>query len=186
MERDDYLAAIKTRMPEKRYIHTIGVMETAISLAEKYDVNVKSAETAAILHDIAKYADENWMRQIVIENNLDNRLVQWGSEILHGPVGAWIAQNEFNIINEDILNAIQFHTTGRAGMSKLEKIIYIADMIEPNRKFPGVEQLRVIANKDLDEALKACICHSIAFLVQSQQAIYPVSIECYNDVISKD
>ncbi len=100
MERDDYLAAIKTRMPEKRYIHTIGVMETAISLAEKYDVNVKSAETAAILHDIAKYADENWMRQIVIENNLDNRLVQWGSEILHGPVGAWIAQNEFNIINE--------------------------------------------------------------------------------------
>lgn len=138
-------------------------METAIFLAEKYNENAKSAETAAILHDIAKYADEDWMRQIVIQNGLDHRLIGWGSEILHGPVGAWIAENEFNIINEDILNAIRFHTTGRAGMTKLEKIIYIADMIEPNRKFPGVEELRILANKDIDEALKACICHSIAF-----------------------
>lgn len=185
MERDDYLAAIKTRMPEKRYIHTIGVMETGISLAEKYGENVKSAETAAILHDIAKYADEDWMRQIVRQNGLDDRLVDWGSEILHGPVGAWIAENEFNISNDDILNAIRFHTTGRAGMSKLEKIIYIADMIEPNRKFPGVEALRSVANRNLDEALEACICHSIAFLVQTKQAIFPVSIECYNDVIKE-
>lgn len=184
MERDDYLSAIKTRMPEKRYIHTIGVMETAISLAEKYGDNVKSAETAAVLHDIAKYADEDWMRQIVKDYGLDKRLIDWGSEILHGPVGAWIAQTEFNITNEDILNAIRFHTTGRKGMSQLEKIIYIADMIEPNRKFPGVDNLREIANIDLDMAMKACISHSIAFLVQSEQQIYPVSIECYNDVIS--
>lgn len=184
MERDDYLAAIKTRMPEKRYIHTIGVMETAISLANKYGENIKSAETAAILHDIAKYADEDWMRQIVMQNGLDSRLVHWGSEILHGPVGAWIAQNEFNIINKDILNAIRFHTTGRAGMSKLEKIIYIADMIEPNRNFPGVEELRIVANEDLDKALEACICHSISFLVQTKQPIFPVSIECYNSVVS--
>lgn len=134
MERSDYLSAIKTRMPEKRYIHTIGVMETAIFLAEKYGEDVKSAEVAAILHDIAKYADEEWMNQIVKEKCLDERLLGWGSEILHGPVGAWIAQTEFNITNEDILNAIRFHTTGRANMSKLEKIIYIADMIEPNRK----------------------------------------------------
>ena len=185
MERDEYLSAIKPRMPEKRYIHTIGVMETAIALAKKFSEDVKSAETAAILHDIAKYADEEWMRQIVKENNLDERLIPWGSEILHGPVGAWIAENEFNIINEDILNAIRFHTTGRAGMSKLEKIIYIADMIEPNRKFDGVEHLRKVAQKDLDLAMKACIGHSIGFLVKTEQPIYPVSIECFNDVISR-
>ena len=69
-------------------------------------------------------------------------MLDWGPEILHGPVGAWIAENEFHITNEDILNAIRYHTTGRANMSKLEKIIYIADMIEPNRKFDGVEELR--------------------------------------------
>ncbi|PYF08791.1 bis(5'-nucleosyl)-tetraphosphatase (symmetrical) YqeK [Ureibacillus chungkukjangi] len=186
MERDNYLAAIKPRMPEKRYIHTIGVMETAIHLANKYGEKSKSAETAAILHDIAKYADEDWMRKIVKDNGLDARLVNWGSEILHGPVGAWIAETEFNINNEDILNAIRFHTTGRASMSKLEKIIYIADMIEPNRKFAGVDNLRKVAEEDLNLAMKACISHSIGFLVQTEQQIYPVSIECFNDVISKN
>ncbi len=186
MERADYLEAIKTRMPEKRYIHTIGVMETAIKLAEIYGENVKSAEIAAILHDIAKYADEQWMIQIVQENGLDERLIDWGPEILHGPVGAWIAEHEFNISDEDILNSIRFHTTGRAGMSNLEKIIFIADMIEPNRNFDGVEKLRKKAEKDLEKAMRACIRHSIKFLVKTKQKIYPVSIECYNDIIEID
>ncbi|KGR74502.1 bis(5'-nucleosyl)-tetraphosphatase (symmetrical) YqeK [Ureibacillus sinduriensis] len=186
MERDKFLAAIKPRMPEKRYIHTIGVMETALHLSGKYGEDPTAAETAAILHDIAKYADEDWMRTIVKEKGLDSRLVDWGSEILHGPIGAWIAETEFNIKNEDILNAIRFHTTGRAGMSKLEKIIYIADMIEPNRKFVGVEELREAAHENLDKAMKACISHSIRFLVDTEQPIYPVSIECFNDVISRN
>ena len=186
MERDNYLAAIKTRMPEKRYIHTIGVMNTAITLAEKYGEDVKLAETAAILHDIAKYADEQWMKQIVIEQQLDLRLVDWGSEILHGPVGAWIAQTEFNITNEDLLNSIRYHTTGRPGMSNLEKIIYISDMIEPNRKFENVEHLRKLAMVNLDEAMKACTCHTLAYLIKTEQPIFPLSIECYNDVISKN
>lgn len=186
MERDDYLAIVKTRMPEKRYIHTIGVMETAIQLAEKYGENVESAETAAILHDIAKYSDIDWMKQIVIENGLDLRLIDWGAEILHGPVGAWIAENEFSIEDQDILNSIRFHTTGRANMSTLEKIIFVADMIEPNRAFAGVEKLRKKANKDLDKAMNACIRHSIKFLVKTKQPIYPVSIECYNDCVGKE
>lgn len=173
-------------MPEKRYIHTIGVMETALHLAGKYGEDHAAAETAAILHDIAKYADEDWMRTIVKEHGLDLRLVEWGSEILHGPIGAWMAETEFNIKNEDILNAIRFHTTGRAGMSKLEKIIFIADMIEPNRKFDGVEKLREAADENLDRAMKACISHSIRFLVHTEQPIYPVSIECFNDVISRN
>ncbi|HWL23015.1 MAG TPA: bis(5'-nucleosyl)-tetraphosphatase (symmetrical) YqeK [Ureibacillus sp.] len=186
MERADYLEAIKPRMPEKRYIHTIGVMETAIKLAEIYGEDVQSAETAAILHDIAKYADEDWMIQIVQDYGLDQRLIDWGPELLHGPVGAWIAEHEFNILNEDILNSIRFHTTGRAGMSKLEKIIFIADMIEPNRNFDGVEKLRIKAEKDLDKAMRACIQHSIKYLVKTKQRIYPVSIECYNDVVDQD
>ncbi|MEO4052210.1 bis(5'-nucleosyl)-tetraphosphatase (symmetrical) YqeK [Solibacillus sp. CAU 1738] len=186
MERQMLLNAIKTRMPEKRYIHTLGVMETAIQLALRYDEDPKKAEVAAILHDIAKYADEDWMRQIVHENGLDLRLVEWGSEILHGPVGAWIAETEFQINDEDMLNAIRYHTTGRAGMTKLEKIIFIADMIEPNRKFPGVDKLRTKAESDLNKAMRACIRHSIAHLVETKLAIYPTSIECYNDYMRKD
>lgn len=87
------------------------------------------------------------MENIVRDENLDERLIGWGSELLHGPVGAYIAQSEFGITDEELLNAIRFHTTGRASMSRLEKIIFVADMIEPNRRFDGVERLRKKAQK---------------------------------------
>src|SRR5690606_13091239 len=112
MDRQTMLAAIKDRMPEKRYIHTIGVMETAIRLAHQYGENPEKAETAAIFHDIAKYADVDWMKQVVMEQRLDERLLDWNAEILHGPVGAWIVETEFQINDEAILNAIRYHTTG--------------------------------------------------------------------------
>lgn len=186
MEREQYLAAIKPRMPEKRYIHTIGVMETAISLAQKYGEDVKKAETAAILHDIAKYADIEWMENIVRDKNLDPRLIGWGSELLHGPVGAYIAENEFGITDQEMLNAIRFHTTGRASMSDLEKIIFVADMIEPNRRFDGVDRLRKKAQKNLDKAMRACVRHTLAFLIDTKQPIFPLSIECYNDMMNRE
>lgn len=186
MEREALLSAIKDRMPEKRYIHTIGVMETAIRLAHQYGENQKKAEIAAILHDIAKYADVEWMKKVVIDQQLDARLLDWDAEILHGPVGAWIAQTEFHINDEAILNAIRYHTTGRANMTKFEKIIFVADMIEPNRKFHGVEELRAFADVNLDDAFRACVTHTLSFLIASQQAIYPVSIECYNSLMREE
>ncbi|WP_342559154.1 bis(5'-nucleosyl)-tetraphosphatase (symmetrical) YqeK [Metasolibacillus sp. FSL K6-0083] len=186
MEREKLLDAIKPRMPKKRYIHTIGVMETAIQLAKRYNEDAKKAEVAAILHDVAKYADEEWMREIVRTHQLGNELVAWGTEILHGPVGAWIAQTEFQIAEATILNAIRYHTTGRANMTKLEKILFIADMIEPNRNFPGVDDLRKVAQKDLTIAMRTCIHHSVAHLIKMELAIYPQSIECYNYYIRED
>lgn len=186
MERQAMLAIIKDRMPEKRYIHTIGVMETAIHLANRYGQDEKKAEIAAIFHDIAKYADVEWMKKVAYEEHLDPRLLDWNSEILHGPVGAWIVQNEYAIEDEDILNAIRFHTTGRMNMSPLEKIIFVADMIEPNRKFPGVKTLREVAELSLEEAFRACVTHSLTFLIQAQIAIYPASIECYNSLMREE
>ena len=187
MEREqEILQVVKQKMPEKRYIHTLGVRDTAVELAKQYGENVDSAITAAIIHDIAKYEDLQWMRQVVRAHKLDERLVAWEHEILHGPVGAVIAQQQFEVYDEDILNAIRHHTTGRVGMSKLEKIIYVADMIEPNRKFDGVDELRKLAFTNIDEAMKACIKHTITFLVQTEQAIYPLSIECYNDLMREE
>ncbi|MBG9452701.1 phosphohydrolase [Lysinibacillus sphaericus] len=186
MEREQYLAAIKPRMPEKRYIHTIGVMETAARLAKFYGEDEKKAEIVAILHDIAKYADIEWMEQIVLDEKLDAGLIGWGSELLHGPVGAYIAESEFGITDEDMLNAIRFHTTGRVGMSRLEKIIFVADMIEPNRKFDGVDLLRKKAKKNLDKVMSACVRHTLAFLIDTKQPIYPLSIECYNDMMKRE
>lgn len=186
MEHDQYLQEVQKRLTEKRYIHTLGVRDTAIHLAEKYGADKEKAEVAAILHDIAKYEDVDAMRAIVRERKLDERLLPWENEILHGPVGAEIVKDLFHIEDEDILNAIRYHTTGRVNMTKLEKVIYVADMIEPNRKFVGVDRLRQIAEEDLEEAIKECITHTLTFLVASRQLIYPLTIECYNDLMRKE
>ena len=184
MERTDYLAYVKARMPEKRYIHTLGVEQTAKAMAAHYNEDVAAAETAAILHDLAKYADVAWMEQIVRDHGLDTRLLGWGSELLHGPVGAWVAQHELGITNEAILQAMCYHTTGRANMSNLEKILYVADMLEPNRRFPGVDDLREMMYDGLNEVLEACVKHSLMHLISSGIAVFPQSIECYNDIMS--
>lgn len=180
MDRQDYLDYIKPRMNEKRYIHTLGVEQTAIELAKVYGESVEKAGLAAILHDLAKFEPEQQMRQIVRDNHLGENLTDWGGEIMHGPIAAWRAKHELGVTDEDVLNAMRFHTTGRAAMSRLEQIIYIADMIEPNRKFDGVMQLRDIATQNLQQALKSCLKHSLSFLISSEQPIHPRSIECYN------
>lgn len=186
MERASLLAAMKDRMPEKRYIHTIGVTDTAMALAEKFGQDPKKAEVAAILHDSCKYADRDWMKQTIIEQQMDPTLLKYHHELWHGPVGAYVAQTEFGVTDADMLNAIRFHTTGRAGMSDLEKIVYIADMIEPNRKFPDVDTLRAAAEEmTLEDLMITCLSHSIQFLMSKHQPVFPDSFNCYNDLLLK-
>ena len=96
-----------------------------------------------------------------------------------------LRKQNLRLTDEDILQAIKFHTTGRAGMSKLEKIIYISDMIEPSRKFSGVDVLREKAKIDLDDSMISCITHSISFLIEKKQPVFPDSFHCYNDLIQK-
>lgn len=185
MKFDNLLEQIKKRMPLKRFEHTKGVALTAIHLAKKYGVDPEKAEVAGILHDIVKFADKEWLRQMIISEHLDSMLLTFHHELWHGPVGSIVAKNEFQIENDDILQAICFHTTGRAGMSKLEKIIYISDMIEPSRNFPGLEELREKAELDLEEAMISCVTHSIKFLIEKKQPVFPDSFHCYNDLMQK-
>jgi predicted HD superfamily hydrolase involved in NAD metabolism len=172
------LQKVKERMPEKRYIHVLGVMSTAVSLARHYGVSEQKARVAAILHDVAKYADRDWMRQIIETKEMDPQLLDYHHELWHAPVGAYVASYEFGVDDEDVLNAIRYHTTGRAGMSALEKIIYIADMIEPNRKFLGVEELRERQTQGLDALMEAAVRQSIEFLESKNQPVYPDSLKC--------
>lgn len=185
MNRDELLNAIRTRMPEKRYVHTLGVMDTAIRLAGIYGESTKDAEIAAILHDIVKFADRDWMKQTIIDQQMDPNLLLFHHELWHAPVGAYIAQHEFGVTNQSVLDAIRYHTTGRAQMGTLEKIIFCADMIEPNRHFPGVDELRLYDEQGLDTLTKLCVKQSIQFLVQKNQPVYPDSIHCYNDLVTR-
>lgn len=177
---------LANRLTQSRFEHVLRVTELAKSLATKHGVSVQAAEQAALLHDIAKCTNRDVLRKQLKEMNGDERLFSYHHELWHGPVGAHIAITEFGIEDEDILNAIRFHTTGRANMSTLEKIIYVADMIEPGRNYPGVDRLRENANGDIDIAMLYCICHSIEFLVQRRVAVFPDSFDCYNEFVRRD
>lgn len=181
MGLDELKADLLNRMPVARYDHVLRVTEVAKNLAQKYGVSVEAAEQAALFHDIAKFMDQEALRLILVEENVDNRLLSFHHELWHGPVGAVIASQEFGVENDDVLNAVRYHTTGRSGMSVLEKVIYVADMIEPGRDFPGVDQLREIAFEDIQRAMGACIHQSVQFLVSKKAPVFPDSIDCYNE-----
>lgn len=172
---------VSRRMPAKRYEHVLRVMETATRLAKLHDVSVEKSVNAALFHDIAKYMDKDSLRLIMEKELMDCRLATFHYELWHGPVGAVIARDEFGVTDEDTLNAIRYHTTGRVGMSLLEKLLYVSDMIEPGRDFPGVEHLRKLAEESIFSAMKACIHQSVQFLVSKRVPVFPDSIDCYNE-----
>lgn len=179
MDQSKMLQLVKKRLPDNRYAHVVGVLNMATALAIRFGVPQDKAQIAAILHDAAKFSDREWMKSIIEKEKMDPLLLEYHAELWHAPVGAYIAAYEFGVKDEDILNAIRYHTTGRAGMSDLEKVVYIADLVEPNRKFKGVEELRQLKEQGLDVMMEACVKHSIDFLVSKNQPVYPDSLKCY-------
>lgn len=179
MDQSAMLQKVKKRLPEPRYNHVLGVLATAVDLAKRFNVPEEKAQVAAILHDVAKFSDHQWMKSVMISQKMDPLLLDYHAELWHAPVGAYVSSYEFGVNDEDVLNAIRYHTTGRADMSDLEKIIYIADMVEPNRKFTGVDELRQLKEQGLDVMMEACIKHSIEFLVSKNQPVFPDSLKCY-------
>ncbi|HEO8418569.1 MAG: bis(5'-nucleosyl)-tetraphosphatase (symmetrical) YqeK [Niallia sp.] len=180
MNREEALLIVKEQITEKRYIHTIGVMETAIKLAEKYGGDVKKAETAAIFHDYAKFRPKHEMKQIIVQQNMDPNLLLFHSELWHAPVGAFLVEKEVGINDKEILDAIRYHTSGRPEMSMLEKIVYLADYMEPGRAFPGVEEVRELAEVSFERAFLQAVKNTIMFLIRNNRAVFPLSIETYN------
>ena len=177
---------LKERLSPKRYDHTLGVAQEAAKLAEMYGADSKSAYLAGLAHDYAKCLSGEALLAIAEEQ----RLITDGVErltpsILHGTVGAFLLRQEGLLDDEALLQAIACHTTGRAEMSLMDKILYIADYIEPGRSFPGVEALREAAYNDLDAGVLAGINHTLAFLLESGAFIHPSSIACRNAMLEK-
>jgi predicted HD superfamily hydrolase involved in NAD metabolism len=183
MNRDQALQLVKPQLTEHRYLHTIGVMETAIKLAERYGADVKKAELAAIFHDYAKFRPKDEMKQIIVEQSMPPILLEYNSELWHAPVGAFLAEKEAGITDSEVLDAIRYHTSGRIGMTLLDKIIYLADYIEPGRHFPGVDEVRAIAEEDLDNALIQSMKNTIQFLMKKNQPVFPDTFNAYNSIV---
>ncbi|MBO8172927.1 MAG: bis(5'-nucleosyl)-tetraphosphatase (symmetrical) YqeK [Bacillaceae bacterium] len=186
MEQDKtfYLEKVKEQLTEPRYQHTLGVMETAVKLAERYGADTHKAELAAILHDYCKYWKQDKLEQIILETpHIPDDLIDYGVELWHAPAGAEVVKRDLNVTDEEVLDAIRYHTSGRAGMTLLDKVIWMADYIEPGRDFPGVDEVRKLAESDLDQAMLRALDNTIMFLIQKGKKIYPRTLAARNDLI---
>lgn len=179
-EREALMQKVQMQMSNKRFQHVLGVEKTAVALAEIYGASPIKASIAALTHDYAKERSDDEFIQVIRQNGFDLDLLHWNNAIWHGIVGADFVQRELSINDEEILQAIRLHTTGAADMGLLDKIIYVADYIEPGRNFPGVEEAREIALVDLDKAVAYETKHTLLHLINQEAVIYPKTIETYN------
>lgn len=170
---------------ESRYLHSIRVRKTAEKLAAIFNYDHKKASIAGLLHDCGKLRDESHLLKMSFEFDIIlNSVFEKNTSLLHGPLGSEIAKRIFGIEDEDILNSIKYHTTGRPNMTILEKIIYIADYTEPNRAFPGVEDIRNLALKDLDAALLKTMDNTIKYIIDKGWIIHYDTINARNYLVS--
>ncbi|BAC13940.1 bis(5'-nucleosyl)-tetraphosphatase (symmetrical) YqeK [Oceanobacillus iheyensis] len=182
MDLDVIKQDVQAQLTEHRFAHTLRVVDTAVELSKRFNESIRNAELAAIFHDYAKYYNQSTMKQIIIETDLPNDLLNYHHELWHGPVASHIIKEKYGVETTDVLNAIKYHTTGRANMSQLEKIIFLADYIEPGRQFPGVEEVRKLAQEDLTKACWMAAKNTTMYLISKNNTIYPDSIHAYNDL----
>ncbi|MEG0288416.1 MAG: bis(5'-nucleosyl)-tetraphosphatase (symmetrical) YqeK [Carnobacterium sp.] len=185
LSRKELLEKVQIQMSSQRFKHVLGVETAAVELAQRYGVSTEAASIAALTHDYAKERNHGEMHDLIISANLDLELLQYGSEIWHGPVGAILVKKELGIQDADILNAIHYHTVGRPEMSLLEQIIYVADYIEPGRVFPVVSEARKAAETSLAEAVAFETEHTLLHLIGQKRKIYPKTIDTYNTWVAK-
>ncbi len=182
--------SMEKTLDNKRYEHTLGVAYTAAALAMCYDVNIKDAEIAGLLHDCAKCITNEKRISICEKHNIPiNEIERRNPFLLHAKVGSFFALEEYNITTPDIINAILNHTTGRPGMSMLEKIVFIADYIEPNRRqAPNLNEIRKMAFQDIDKTLLIVLEDTLNYLNRIDQDIDPMTqktYEYYKNVINE-
>lgn len=173
---------VKQVLKKERYEHTLGVMYTAAALAMRYDADMDKAMTAGLLHDCAKYCSCG--EQIKLCKKYDLPLTEAELAIpalIHAKLGAYLAEHEYDITDREVLDAIAYHTTGRPHMTLLEKIIYLADLIEPGRDYiPVLPKIRSVAFVDLNNAVCMTAGETLKYLEQIGNPIDPATRETYN------
>lgn len=151
-------------LSKKRLEHIQGVEEVAVALSRIYNVSEEKTRTAALFHDMYKGLSLEEANSLVIKFNLDKDRYYNNINLAHSKLAAYAMEHFYNIKDQDVINAVKYHTTGRSNMSSLEKIIFVADAIEKNRKYQGVESLRILAKESLDDATIEILENTLKFL----------------------
>ncbi|AVK62397.1 HD domain-containing protein [Lactobacillus sp. CBA3605] len=176
----ELMAKVAAQLTDSRYQHCLRVEQTARELAQANGVEPELAAIAGLLHDYAKQRSAETFIKIIKTRGLNPALLAYGNGVWHGVVGAELIKQELHIYNEDILDAIRLHTVGAPYMSTLAQIVFMADFIEPQRDFPGVDDARQLTKKSLAAGVRYQIQHTLNYLVTKGAPVYPATLATYN------
>lgn len=178
---------LKKEMDDSRFEHTLGVMYTCGALAMRYGCDLDKAMLAGLMHDCAKCMPNAKKLKMAEKHHLEiTELERKNPFMLHAKLGAFLARKKYDIEDEEILNAIRWHTTGRPEMTLLDKIVYIADYIEPKRdKAPHLPMIRQKAFVDLDEALVMILRDTLGYLGDSPEHVDSMTKKTYDYYIQE-
>lgn len=175
---------LKKTLKPGRYIHSVNTMKVAVELAEHYGEDVEKAKVAGLLHDCAKNLNDGETKRYCLENDIAlSPLEENQVFLMHGAVGAVLARQKYGVEDPMVLNAIKYHTTGFAGMNTLDKIIFLADYIEPGRTHCDVQEARSLAFVSLDKALVSAFNCVIKYVISQNGLIHPFTIEARNSIL---
>ena len=179
---------LNTMLKPNRLAHSINVANCAVKLSEIYGCDTGKAYLAGLVHDCAKYFTKDQIDSYVKKYNIKLDPLEVNNiSLSHSVIGSFVIQDVFNIQDMDIINAVRYHTTGRENMSTLEKIIFMADMTEEGRNFPGVDELRKLSfNGQLDKALITSFNNTIKFVIENNQLIHPRSVSARNYLMQEN
>lgn len=177
---DEIIAKEKANMDKKRFEHCIGVSKTARKLAKLNGYDEDKAALAGFIHDYAKRVPVEEYRKVIKEQGFDPDLLNWNRAIWHGIVGTYFIKRDLKITDPEILQSVWRHTTADVEMTTLDKIVFVADFIEPGRDFPGVDEARKVAYNNLDDGVGYELAHTLEFLVKNRNKIYPRTLAAYN------
>lgn len=185
-DNEGFKVILKERLTEKRYVHSLNVADSARELARIYGADEEKAYTAGLVHDSCKDMPAGLQLSYLLENKVELTDIELNTaKLYHAICGKVFAEKEFDITDEDMLNAIRYHTTGRKDMSLLEKIIFIADFISAERDYNGVEIMREKAVRSLDEAIVEGLSFTIKDLIDAERVVHPDTLDAYNQAVFK-
>ena len=187
MTIDEMRRLLQSKLKKSRFAHSIGVADTAVKLAKRFDVNTEKAYIAGLLHDCAREFENDQLPEEANKRGIDIGEVEKKMPLLlHSYIGAMMIKDVYGVDDQEISQAIWRHTVGSKNMTELDKIIYFADMIEPHRDYPGVEHLREMAETaTLDDMLLEGLSESIIFIVQKRSLIHPDTVAARNDLLMR-
>ncbi|MGN0974697.1 MAG: bis(5'-nucleosyl)-tetraphosphatase (symmetrical) YqeK [Gemmiger sp.] len=183
MNYEEAKKMVKKRLSAKRWQHTLNVKKMAVKLAKRYGADEEKAAMAAILHDSAKEMPKDELLQIFKDNAIiaENAGMR-PAPVWHGVAAAILCETRWGITDPEILSAIRCHTTGKPGMSKLDKILYLADMTSADRAYPGVDELRELEFQDLDTAMCSALERTMEFVKEGGKQADPMSAAALADL----